>query len=107
MIKGAPSVSGSHNASSAEVKLAEPKISRDSSLKVIMGRYKATLKNGLQCGLCREIFYLVNPSISRGNGIGCIVRYHYIFDIYIVMYIYMLIYRNLCICMYIYEMNTI
>ena len=41
---GAPSVSGSHNASSAEVKLAEPKISRGSSLKVILGRYKATLK---------------------------------------------------------------
>ena len=56
---GAPSVSGSHNASSAEVKLAEPNISRGSSLKVIMGRYKATLKNGLLCGLCHEIFYLV------------------------------------------------
>ena len=41
---GAPSVSGNHNASSAEVKLAAPKISRGSSLKVIMGRYRATLK---------------------------------------------------------------
>ena len=57
---GAPSVSGSHNASSAEVKLAEPKISRGTSLKVIMGRYKATLKiDGIYNVLCQEIFYLV------------------------------------------------
>ena len=58
---GAPSVSGSHNASSAEVKLAEPKISRGTSLKVIMGRYKATLKiDGIYNVLCQEIFYLLN-----------------------------------------------
>ena len=57
---GAPNVSGSNKVSSADIKLAAPKISKGNCLKVIRGRYNATcnkIENGVTFYLYRRFMF--------------------------------------------------